>query len=125
MTNNFLFEKDLAAKKIKVVREFNAPVEKVWKAWTDSQLLDKWWAPKPWRAETKTMDFKEGGAWHYRMVSPDGIFQWSLVRFTTIAAGKSFSSTCIFCDEHGNIDSNMPVMYWLVEFGATGAGTKI
>jgi hypothetical protein len=32
MTNNFFFEPDLAAKKIHVVREFNAPVEKVWKA---------------------------------------------------------------------------------------------
>ena len=36
----FLFEKDLAAKKIHVEREFNAPVEKVWKAWTDPGLLE-------------------------------------------------------------------------------------
>ncbi len=41
MTNNFVFEKDLSAKKIHVVREFNAPVEKVWKAWTDSLPLLK------------------------------------------------------------------------------------
>ena len=39
MTNNFVFEKDLAAKKIHVVREFNAPVETVWKAWTDPDCL--------------------------------------------------------------------------------------
>jgi uncharacterized protein YndB with AHSA1/START domain len=47
MTNNFVFEKDLSAKKIHVIREFNAPIEKVWKAWTDPDLLEKWWGPKP------------------------------------------------------------------------------
>ena len=39
MTNNFIFEKDPAARKIHVVREFNAPVETVWKAWTDPDML--------------------------------------------------------------------------------------
>ena len=67
MTNNFVFEKDLAAKKIHVVREFNAPIEKVWKAWTDPDILQKWWGPKPWVAVTKSMDFTVGGAWLYSM----------------------------------------------------------
>lgn len=125
MTKNALFEKDLANKRLHVKREFDAPVEKVWKAWTDSKLLDKWWAPKPWRAETKVMDFKEGGAWLYRMVGPDGTSQWCHVSFKTIVSGKSFSSTSVFCDEHGNEDSNMPAMYWLVEFEPTATGTKI
>ncbi len=55
--------KDAANKKLIVVREFDAPLEEVWKAWTDSNILDKWWAPKPWKAKTKTMDFREGGLW--------------------------------------------------------------
>ncbi len=42
--------KDAANKKLIVVREFDAPLEEVWRAWTDSKILDKWWAPKPWRA---------------------------------------------------------------------------
>jgi len=125
MAKNTLFKKDLANKRLHVTREFDAPVGKVWKAWTESELLDKWWAPKPWRAETKTMDFKEGGAWLYRMVGPDGTSQWSNIHFTIIVPGKSFSSACNFCDEHGNTDSNMPAMYWLVEFEATTTGTKV
>lgn len=39
MTNNFVFETDLAAKKTHIAREFNAPIEKVWKAWTDLTCL--------------------------------------------------------------------------------------
>jgi uncharacterized protein YndB with AHSA1/START domain len=45
--------KDASKKKLLVVREFDAPLEQVWKAWTDSKLLDSWWAPRPWKAETK------------------------------------------------------------------------
>ncbi|MDZ7624970.1 MAG: SRPBCC domain-containing protein [Ignavibacteriaceae bacterium] len=51
--------------KVKVTREFAAPLSKVWAAWTQSELLDQWWAPKPWKAKTKEMEFKEGGHWLY------------------------------------------------------------
>jgi len=81
MTNNFVFEKDLAAKKFHVVREFNAPVETVWKAWTDPDILEKWWGPKPWVAKTKTMDFTVGGAWLYYMEGPEGQKFWSHVKY--------------------------------------------
>ena len=47
--------KDLANKKMTITRYFDAEVELVWLAWTEHELLDQWWAPKPWRAETKTL----------------------------------------------------------------------
>lgn len=55
--------KDLANKSLVITRDFSAPVAKVWKAWTESKLLDQWWAPKPWKTETKSMDFRNGGYW--------------------------------------------------------------
>jgi uncharacterized protein YndB with AHSA1/START domain len=54
-----------------VTREFDANSDLVWKAWTTAELLDQWWAPKPYRAETKSLDFREGGVWLYAMVSPE------------------------------------------------------
>jgi len=42
------FSVDKENNKIKVKREFAAPVAKVWAAWTEGHLLDQWWAPKPW-----------------------------------------------------------------------------
>ena len=36
-----IYTKDLENKKIKVTREFVAPVEKVWRAWTEKELLDQ------------------------------------------------------------------------------------
>jgi len=102
MTNNFTFEADLAAKKIHVVREFNAPIEKVWKAFTDPKLLVKWTAPKPWTAKFKTFDFTVGGISLYAMVSPEGQQHWVYAQFTAIEDGSAISSFGVFCDADGN-----------------------
>jgi len=63
MTNKTEILKDLTNRKLNVTRAFSAPVEKVWRAWTEAEQLDKWWAPRPWKAITKTMDFTPGGFW--------------------------------------------------------------
>jgi uncharacterized protein YndB with AHSA1/START domain len=102
MTNNFVFEPDLATKKIYISREFNAPIEKVWRAFTDPDVLEKWIAPKPWRAETKTWDFTIGGVWLYAMVGTGGQKQWVYAKFTAIENGSAFSTTGMFCDAEGN-----------------------
>ena len=44
-----------------VVRAVAAPIDFVWAAWTEPELLDQWWAPKPYQTKTKSMDFREGG----------------------------------------------------------------
>ena len=111
MTNNFLFEPDLAAKKIHMVREFNAPVEKVWKAFTDPDLLVKWTAPKPWTAEIKTWDFTVGGISLYAMVSPEGQKHWVYAEFTAIENGSAISATGMFCDGEGNPNRDAPKSY--------------
>ena len=111
MTNNFVFETDLVANKIHVAREFNAPVELVWKAWTDPALLDKWVGPKPWTAVTKTWDFTVGGIWLYAMVSPERQKYWVYTKFTSIEDGKTFSSTGMFCDGDGNPIADGPKSY--------------
>ena len=70
--NQTTISKDAAARQLTVVREFQAPVEQVWKAWTEPSLLDEWWAPRPWKAITKRMDFQPGGTWLYVMAGPNG-----------------------------------------------------
>ena len=99
--NQTILSKDIDNKKIKVVREFAAPVEDVWAAWTDASLLDQWWAPKPWKAITKSMDFREGGYWLYYMSGPNGEQIWNRVDFITIDPQKSFIAESYFCDEAG------------------------
>ncbi len=111
MTNNFVFEPDLAAKTIRIVREFNAPIEKVWTAFTDANVLEKWIAPKPWRAETKIMDFTVGGIWLYAMVGTEGQEHWVYAEFTAIEKGSAFSTMGVFCDGDGNPAFEGPKSY--------------
>jgi uncharacterized protein YndB with AHSA1/START domain len=126
MTNIFLFETDLAAKKIHVVREFNAPIEKVWKAFTDPVVLEKWIAPKPWTAETKIWDFTVGGISLYAMVSPEGQKHWVYAKFTAIENGSAFSTTGMFCDGEGNPVSDGPKSYRDTTFSSIdGNRTKV
>ncbi len=120
-----VFTKDLANKKLTVVRSFDAPLEQVWKAWTTSEILDQWWGPHPYRAETKTMDFREGGHWLYCMAGPQGDRTWCRVDYETIQPHKSITSTAIFCDEQGNQNPNLPIMHWRKEFSPTYNGTAV
>lgn len=110
MNSNLLF--DFTVNKdnntIIVNREFNASLALVWKAWTTAELLDQWWGPKPWRAETKIMDFSEGGFWLYAMVSPEGERHWSKVNYITIVTEKSISAKDGFCDENGIMNLAYP-----------------
>jgi uncharacterized protein YndB with AHSA1/START domain len=125
MSKQIEISKNAASKKITVVREFDAPVDQVWKAWTESSLLDQWWAPKPWKAETKSMDFREGGKWLYCMVGPDGTRSWCRVDFKTIDPQNNFTASDCFCDENGNETSELPGMDWKNVFTETGSGTKV
>ena len=124
-TKETIYTKDQSNKKLSVVREFDAPLNRVWKAWTESQLLDQWWAPKPWKAITQSMDFRDGGTWLYYMQGPDGSRHYCRVDYKTIVAGKSFSGNDLFCDENGNPNKDMPQMMWDCQFRSTGAGTKV
>jgi uncharacterized protein YndB with AHSA1/START domain len=125
MKHDTLITRDAANKKLHVIREFSAPVDKVWKAWTESEVLDKWWAPKPWKTETVAMDFSEGGRWLYYMAGPNGERHYCRVDFETINTGQHFTATAVFCDEHGVQAGSMPVMHWNNTFKATATGSKV
>jgi len=124
-TKETIYSKDSANKKLMVVREFDAPVAKVWKAWTDSRILDTWWAPKPWKANTKSMDFREGGVWLYWMQGPGGEKNYCRADFIKIVPNKSYEGDDAFCDENGKVNNDFPVMHWKVDFMEAGKGTKV
>jgi uncharacterized glyoxalase superfamily protein PhnB/uncharacterized protein YndB with AHSA1/START domain len=120
---NFLVDKE--NNKIKVEREFHAPVDLVWAAWTEADILDQWWAPKPWKAETKSMNFKEGGRWHYCMVGPEGERHWALFDFQKIEKQKYFTGTDAFCDELENINDTKAKCFWHNSFVANEDSTIV
>lgn len=117
--------KDLKNKRITVIREFDAPPEMVWRTWTESELLDQWWAPKPWMAKTKSFTFKEGGSWLYAMVGPDGTEMWCMTEFSSIKKYNSFRFVSFFSDKNGNKTADSPNMNWKNAFLPSEAGTRV
>lgn len=120
-----IFTPNEANATLTVERHFDAPVSKVWAAHTQTELLEQWWAPLPWKAVTKTHDFREGGHWLYYMAGPEGERNYCYVAYTDIKPEKEFSGDDYFCDEEGNKDTSMPSMHWKTEFIEETNGTKI
>ena len=110
---------------IKISREFAANISLVWDAYTKSEILDKWWAPKPWKARTKKMDFREGGSWLYAMVGPAGEEHWALAEYQQVEFQKKFTGLDGFTDEEGNINKAMPQSKWEVNFTDKGDITLV
>jgi uncharacterized glyoxalase superfamily protein PhnB/uncharacterized protein YndB with AHSA1/START domain len=120
-----LFEVDRENNQIRVERSFRAPLDLVWAAWTEADILDQWWGPSPWRAETKYMDFREGGYWIYAMVGPENERHWSRADFVRIIPGQYFCGYDGFCDEEGNLMPSMPRNKWENTFTDQGDTTLV
>ena len=114
---------DLENKKVTITKEFDAPLENVWRAWTEKDLLDQWWAPKPFIAKTKFMDFKVGGRRFYAMVSPEGQEHWSIQKYTSISPKTNFKMYNTFADKDEN--PQLPGSNWDVNFSEQNGTTKV
>ncbi len=119
------FTVDLAKKTIDIDRPFAAPLPLVWQAWTDPELLDQWWGPAPCRAETKSMDFREGGRWLYAMIIPVDQKKWSKVDYISIEPLVQFTARDGFCDENGIPDPQLPENLWVTRFEKQAQGTLV
>jgi len=120
-----IFKKDLENKKMFITRVFDAPVEKVWRCWTEPELLDQWWAPEPYKTVTVKMDFRDGGRWLYYMISPEGNKHYGRADYRDITLHKTYSAIDSFCDENGNANEQFPGMDWKVEFVHVGNISRV
>jgi len=125
MKNNLLFDfiVDKQAKTVTVIREFAAELPLVWDAYTKPELLDQWWAPKPWESRTKFMDFRVGGRRFYAMVSPEGEERWSIQKYTSISPKTNFKIFNAFADKDENPE--LPGSDWDLNFSEQNGTTKV
>jgi uncharacterized protein YndB with AHSA1/START domain len=121
----FDFSVDKENNIITIKREFAAELSLVWDAYTKSEIMDLWWAPKPWKTKTKSQDFREGGHWHYAMVGPEGETHWCWADYLIIQMQKHYSGLDGFADEVGNINKDLPQSAWSVNFTNLGEITLV
>ena len=123
--NNLLFDftVDKEKKTVFVNKEFDADLSLVWDAFTKQEILDQWWAPKPWSSKTKVMDFEPGGRRFYAMVSPEGDEHWSLQQYTSVTPKTNFKYLNSFADKDENPE--LPGSDWDLTFSEENGITKV
>lgn len=119
----FEFKVDKSTKSVLVEKEFNAELSLVWDAFTKKEILDQWWAPKPYASKTKYMDFKVGGRRFYAMVSPEGEENWQIQDYTSISPKTNFKFFSVFADKDEN--PFLPGSNWDLNFSENNGITKV
>lgn len=124
MNSEITFNKD-SENGIFVMKVYKADVSTLWDYFTKSELLDQWWAPKPWQCETDKMDFRENGTWLYAMKGPTGEKHFGVVGYGEITPHRSIASTDAFADDKGMVRTDLPQTSWLIGFTGIDEGTKM
>jgi uncharacterized protein YndB with AHSA1/START domain len=121
MNMDFIVNKE--TKTVTITKQFDAPRDLVWDAYTKPELLDQWWAPKPFSSRTKVMEFREGGRRFYAMVSPEGQERWVLQQFKSITPKTNFKLFNAFADE--NETPQLPGSDWDLNFSEQNGMTTV
>lgn len=117
------FVVDKQTKMVFITNEFAFELSLVWDAYTKPELLDQWWAPKPFSSRTVAMDFRVGGRRFYAMVSPDGYERWAIQKYTSISPKTNFKLLNAFADKDENPE--LPGSDWDLTFTEQDGTTKV
>ena len=106
-------------------REFNADRQLVWDCYTKAELLNQWFAPSPFTTKTKSMEFRDGGHWHYAMIDPTGTEYWGLTEYINIYPIDGYKALDAFSNEAGEINPELPRAIWDVRFNDKDENTIV
>jgi len=93
-------------KNLVFTRVFDAPVEQVWKAWTEPKMVKQWWGPDHFTCQLAKMDFREGGTSLVCMRAPKefgGQDMYNTWTYTKIVPHESIEYILKFADKDGNM----------------------
>jgi uncharacterized protein YndB with AHSA1/START domain len=118
-------------KPFEITRVFDAPRDRVWKAWTEPERLKRWWGPKGFTVHTCKVDLRPGGTFLYGMKAPDGSDMWGKFVYREIVAPKKLVFVVSFSDPKGGITRHPGMEDWplqtmsTVTFEEQGAKTLV
>ena len=96
--DNYPVERELV-----IMRQFNAPRELVYKAWTKPEQLAKWWGPKGMNIGVSQFNLSPGGTFLYNMQLPDGQLWWGKFVYREIVSPERLVFVNSFSDKDGGI----------------------
>ena len=101
-------------------REYNAPIELVFEAWTQAEHLKNWQFPFPgFKCEFTHADIKAGGSSLHKMTAPNGFEMWLLTQYEDITPPTSLVFRQYNSNEAGEILPNPQDPNWPKELRTT------
>lgn len=86
-----------------VTRTYDAPVDKVWEAWTEPDLVMRWWGPQGFTSPVAKMDVREGGTSLVAMRSPEGQDMYNTWTYEAVEPRRRMVFITRFADQDGNV----------------------
>ena len=103
MTSANIPNRPPAGRELVIERIFDAPRELVWRAWTEPELLMRWWGPQGFTCPVAKIDLRVGGTFLNCMRTPDGQDYWSTGVYREIVEPERIVCTDSFADADGNV----------------------
>ena len=110
---------ETAGREFVITREFDAPREMVFQAWTEPDRLAQWMSPKGFATISTNLDFRAGGTYHYGLRAPNGTDMWGKWTFREIVRPQKLVFTSTFSDEHGGLTRHPFSATWPMEMLTT------
>jgi uncharacterized protein YndB with AHSA1/START domain len=95
-----------------ITRSFKAPLEKVFKAWSDAENFKRWWGPVGFKTEVKKFEFRVGGVFHYYLLSPAGQDMWAKFTYREITPPSKIVFLNGFSDAAGGVGRHPMAPTW-------------
>lgn len=108
--------------RIETTRCFAAPRELVWRAFTESGHVERWWGPMGFTTNTIEHDVREGGQWRHTMLGPDGKVWPNRIRYTAVKPPERLAWAH---DDDGASGRSEPWFHVTVRFDEVPGGTRV
>ncbi|HEY1107374.1 MAG TPA: SRPBCC family protein [Opitutaceae bacterium] len=107
-----------------ISREFAAPLDLLFKVWTDKAHLEKWWGPRGMKVLACTNDLRLGGVMHYCLQMPDGAKLWGKWHYRDIVTPHRLVFLSSFSNEAGEVVPHPMQKHWPREILTTVTFTE-
>jgi uncharacterized protein YndB with AHSA1/START domain len=111
-----------AERTLTLERVFDAPIDLVWRCWTEKEHLEKWSRPRGFTIPQSSGDLRPGGRWHVTMRTPDGHDRGLGGEYREIVPMRRLVMTHVWDDEGGR---GGPQTLVTVSFEDLGGRTRV